>query len=301
MALTRVDRVARALGRLPAYLADGQRRREWITAIVEQIQELEDAALAVYAQRHLDVAEGAQLDQLGALVGEPRAGLEDADYRRRIRARIAHNRSQGLVEDVIRIARLIVYNAGASITVEQQDVATVVVRVGALATDAAVAADLISFLRTGVAAGVRVLVEYSEAAPADTFTFDGPEGLGFPTPYNIDLSLYLGSGYATVVAVRPEHNPDDDIALTLELVGDAGAPSAGALDDVWPAIVFTFKPGDTTIVDFEDALAASVWLYVAAKTSATGKLLSPDDDTGPLSFAALSTPLAGGALAGILE
>jgi hypothetical protein len=50
---------------------------------------------------------GDQLDQLGAIVGEPRLGRADADYLPAVKLRIRANRSQGLAEDIIQITTLL--------------------------------------------------------------------------------------------------------------------------------------------------------------------------------------------------
>lgn len=297
--IARIDHVELGLSRLPAYLRGKRRWAELLAACLRPLQDVEDTLLEIMRQRNLEDAVGAQLDQLGALVREPRAGLEDVAYRRRIRARIARNRSQGLVEDVIRIARLIIFNGAASITVEQQNVATVVVRVGAAALDSEIAADVISFLRDSVSAGVRVIVESSPAAPAATFTFDGPAGLGFPVPYTIDLAEYGAGRFSTVLGVKPDVDAAN-LPFTFELVADAGAPTAGALDDTWPAISFTFQPSMTEIADLEAAIRTSAWLYVVEASTFTDKLEAGDD------FAAVATDdidthADGGSLAGAAE
>lgn len=299
--MDRVDHVALALERLPAYLRDKPRWRELLTVLVTPLQEIEDATQAVILQRNLDDAEGAQVDQLGAIVGEARAGATDAVYRRRIRARIAVNLSRGLSEDLIRIARLIVYDAGASIEIEQQDVATVVVRIGTLATDAAVAADVIAFLRVSASAGVRVLVEYSPVAPANTFTLDGTAAQGFPAPYTLRLVALTGSAFETVLGAYPGHTLADVLGVTLTFVASAGAPQAGTLNDTWPSVTYTWRSAapKTTIADFEAAIAASVWYYVTSFSFASGEFSVGDDEFAGASWA--TDPIDGGAFAGILE
>lgn len=299
---TRIDHVAVALARMPTYLRSRTRYRDLLAALVRPFQEIEDALLEILRQRHLDHAEGAQVDQLGERVGEARNGATDAAYKRRIRARIARNRSQALVEDAIRIARLVIHDTAASVQIIQRPPACVVVRIGSTATDADVAEDVIGFLHRAVAGGVRVLVEYSETTPAATFTFDGPAGLGFPEPYTVDLSLYTGSAIGTVLGVRPGLDPGDVSALTVEIAGDSGVANAGTLDDLWPDIVFSFNPGNTSVGDLEAAFASSSWFYVvAAHAASTDKLQDPDDNTGALSPTTVSSESAGGAFAGALE
>lgn len=77
------------------------------TALASQIQELEESLLDLRAERTLDVAAGAQLDQYGLLVGEPRGGLTDAEYRQFIDARLLANTSGGNVDRILDVVRLV--------------------------------------------------------------------------------------------------------------------------------------------------------------------------------------------------
>jgi hypothetical protein len=65
-----------------------------------QFQALEDAAQALLTLTSIDDSEGTQLDRLGVLLGQPRAGLDDATYRLALKARVKVNRSSGTVEDI---------------------------------------------------------------------------------------------------------------------------------------------------------------------------------------------------------
>jgi hypothetical protein len=150
-----------------------------LVILSEQAQELENALWDVYYYRSIDNAFGAVLDTLGALVGQPRNGLDDADYRRYIRARIVANKSNSTVEDLILIARLILNDPAATVVVDQEGAAAVVVRIEDLAVEESLAETLISFLRTSKAAGDRLILQTSTAAPEDWLvldegTLDGP-------------------------------------------------------------------------------------------------------------------------------
>lgn len=78
-----------------------------LTAMLRQVQKLEDAAKAVMLSRFLGVANGVHLDALGRLAGEARLGREDIAYRKAIRLRIFINGSSGRPEDLIYVARQI--------------------------------------------------------------------------------------------------------------------------------------------------------------------------------------------------
>ena len=71
------------------------------TLWAERVQGLEDAAWQVLTETWLDVAVGAQLDELGVMVGEPRLGRSDQTYRDAIELRVSINRSGGEPERII--------------------------------------------------------------------------------------------------------------------------------------------------------------------------------------------------------
>lgn len=70
------------------------------------VQDIENTTFDLGLALQLDSASGEWLDRFGAIVGELRGGLADADYRRFIQARIQINRSQGEHERLLRIAQL---------------------------------------------------------------------------------------------------------------------------------------------------------------------------------------------------
>ncbi|HEV7717110.1 MAG TPA: hypothetical protein VGO53_16045 [Steroidobacteraceae bacterium] len=69
-----------------------------------QIQELEDATYQLQLQRVLGTATGANLDVLGELVGQARAGRSDTQYRVWIAGRVLVNKSRGKTVQLIAIA-----------------------------------------------------------------------------------------------------------------------------------------------------------------------------------------------------
>jgi hypothetical protein len=70
---------------------------------VEEVQTVENESFDLISQRQLDSSVGAQLDVYGKIVGQPRFGLPDADYRRLIRVRIQTNRTKTTIEEQIAI------------------------------------------------------------------------------------------------------------------------------------------------------------------------------------------------------
>lgn len=80
---------------------------------VGQLQDLEDVAWQCVHGRLLDYppggtvrAEGVQLDVLGKIVGAPRLGVTDSQYRDAIKLQIRVNRSHGTTVDILEVLRL---------------------------------------------------------------------------------------------------------------------------------------------------------------------------------------------------
>jgi hypothetical protein len=78
----------------------------FLSVFLRRVQDLEDVLWDVIDLRDLETAENAQLESLGAIVGERRLGRSDSDYRLAIRLRVRVNRSKGRSVDVIDVATL---------------------------------------------------------------------------------------------------------------------------------------------------------------------------------------------------
>jgi hypothetical protein len=101
------DHLGELLDELLAYFRTRGRFGALASALASQLQELEESLQELRDERTLDVAAGAQLDQYGLLVGEPRGGLTDAEYRRFIDARLLANTSGGDVDRILDIIRIV--------------------------------------------------------------------------------------------------------------------------------------------------------------------------------------------------
>ena len=148
-----------------------------ITAIVSPFQDLETAAQACLTQRDIYTAFGVQQDVIGRIVGQPRNGLDDPTYQRYLLARIATNRSRGTTEDVINVVRLVVNDPSATIAARNEGPATMRVFVSGIPVADALAAIVFSFATSAASAGVRIVLEWSNFTPGDTYTLDIGPGL----------------------------------------------------------------------------------------------------------------------------
>lgn len=101
------DHVERARELLTHDLSDKPNVDAVLVASVSEVQSLEDALYELTIQRRIETAQGAMLDQLGAIVGEPRAGLADDDYRRFVQARVETNIGEGEITRLISVLKTI--------------------------------------------------------------------------------------------------------------------------------------------------------------------------------------------------
>jgi hypothetical protein len=136
-----------------------------IRVLISPDQRLEDAAQQVLAGYQLDSAIGAQLDVIGLLVGQERAGLSDSNYRRYIRARISANRSSGTVEEILQVIGLVLNDLTATLVMQPQPPASFALRVDDVAVNDDIAGIVVSFLRESASAGVRAILESSPSPP----------------------------------------------------------------------------------------------------------------------------------------
>lgn len=78
-----------------------------VRGLAAPVQTVENHVRDLRTGRLLDDAEGAQLDQLGRIVGCQRGDLEDGDYRRFIGAQILANICEGNPDALIRIYEIV--------------------------------------------------------------------------------------------------------------------------------------------------------------------------------------------------
>jgi hypothetical protein len=146
---------------------------------LRQLQDVEDVLFEIILERDLDVAVGVQLSTIAAIVGQPRFTSDDNRFRTAIRARIAINLSDSTPEDVIKVARLLLFD-GETFEIREEPPAQLRVTVFDPLTSSD--ADLIELLLTATdPAGVRLLFQFnvSLALPANKLTLDD-EASGSP-------------------------------------------------------------------------------------------------------------------------
>lgn len=96
------DHVSRAQSLLIEEFKRSTKLNQIVKAIVDPMQEIEYVGNDLYINRRLSQATGAQLDGIGEIVGEPREGRSDEDYKEAIEFRIFINTSNAEPETLIR-------------------------------------------------------------------------------------------------------------------------------------------------------------------------------------------------------
>lgn len=168
-----LDPIELALARLPSQYRGTPEKEsndeQQLRVLLAPVAEFLATARAVRDGLSIDTAVGAQLTALGKLVGRPRAGITDDDvYRRYVRAQIAANKSDGLNRDILTIARLVIDDPAVDLTLRREGIATYVLAVDGIALPDTVAAVLMALVRKATSDGVRPILEYSTATPANT-------------------------------------------------------------------------------------------------------------------------------------
>lgn len=162
-------------GKMLARLAEEFRKPRIMSILrgeAAQYQAIEDACWQLLTEFGVDSATGWALDVLGRIVGEPRQGALDADYRLRVRARIRVNRSDGTIEDVIEVVRLLIGSVllpSAVIKLTEYYPAAFVLRITGLIINPTQAQICGSFINQARGAGIGSGFGWQQTTDADAF------------------------------------------------------------------------------------------------------------------------------------
>lgn len=102
------DHETRAAARLTEQFKDKAAVVALLKSWAVQVQALEDQSQELQLQRALASATGINLDLLGAIVGQPRGGRNDTQFRLWIAGRVLVNKSRGKTQQLIAIASKLV-------------------------------------------------------------------------------------------------------------------------------------------------------------------------------------------------
>lgn len=163
--------------------------REVVAEGSNEVQDVNDAFTSFDSQLNVATATGKPLELLGKLVGEYRQGRSDDVYRLWVSAKVRANRSNGTIEDINDIFRILTNGIGKVQVIEYQP-ARILVKVNGF--NVTLPNEFFAILRLARKAGVAYNLEYSTSAYGFGFRFAGGVaggGKGFP-----DALLTPGSG-----------------------------------------------------------------------------------------------------------
>ncbi len=156
------------LALLLGQFADKPRIRAVTCALLDGVQDVEDAVWQLFSERWIDTAVGAQLDGTGEVLDFPRAGRTDVAYRAFLRARTAQLRSSGSWPALVAILREIGVTL-AEASYQGSPPASYVVRLTDTLPAEVTGADVFGLLDPADPPGVRLTLVAPVGAIEDTF------------------------------------------------------------------------------------------------------------------------------------
>lgn len=154
-----------------------------LSALLRQLDRIEDAIGQLQDGQWFDNAKGAALDSIGRLVGQQRNTMNDDDFRLWMRARIVVNRSRGTPDDIIRVLKTLVGPDTSVELFQHADISFTAFPRDALKYDAHRVLDI---LLEAKVLGVTAHLQYAIRTPV--FTFDNL------TPAQAFFSDLIGGG-----------------------------------------------------------------------------------------------------------
>lgn len=165
-----------------------------------RVQHFEDVLWSIYTGVWLPNAIGVQLDNLGAIVGEPRKGRDDDLYRLWVKARILANRSNGKQQELLAVLRLLI-GAGPTVTYTPDPPAGFEIAIAGMSGSGAVARTVRDILTQMKAAGVRMRLRYTDGE-ATAFKFapnSTPDTLDTVHGFGDSITPTTGGHFAGVI------------------------------------------------------------------------------------------------------
>lgn len=183
------DHGARAFARLLEQFKTVQDWQRLLGVFSPQVQALEDAFWDLRMKRFLD-GDGAQLDQLGAILAEPREGFDDEPYLQRLIAKTLVLHSSGGPRDIVRIFKRLLPDNTIRFTASGD--ASFILDIGLINVDFA---DIYTrFLHKAKSAGIDGVLVFQVTVDTDAFFTD----------FGSQLSVLASSGATSLTVYSPE-------------------------------------------------------------------------------------------------
>lgn len=105
MTIEKLDHIDQGVNRLTSVFSESEKLKIFLTAFLKQMEEVEESLIQLSKQKDLETVTGVWLDYIGYIIGQPRAGQEDEEYRQSLQLKVAINKSDGtppVVYDIVR-------------------------------------------------------------------------------------------------------------------------------------------------------------------------------------------------------
>lgn len=105
MTIEKLNHIDQGLGRLTSVFSEAESLKVFLSAFLKQLEEVEESLLKLANQKDLTTVTGVWLDYIGYIVGQPRAGQDDEEYRQSLQLKISVNKSDGThpaVSDIVK-------------------------------------------------------------------------------------------------------------------------------------------------------------------------------------------------------
>lgn len=288
------DHADQAIERLLTQYRERVRFEGWIRANAGATQTAEDAFWAIYTCDDLTTATASQLDDLGEMVGQLRGSLSDTQLRVMIAARVLINTGSGTGDELNEILEIVMSLLGSNVVTIREDFPATIVAVvaGAWAGLGASSTLVASIIRTARAAGVRSILEWSEAAAAASFrcapvggyddatTLTGPELAGVST---LHAPAGTTAGWPATGSIYIDRDGDDGEVVQYTAINSAV--------DITLATATVFAHADGVALELLGDAGGFGHVAAASSTLAAGSLLGA---TALVLADASSFPVGGG-------
>jgi hypothetical protein len=155
----------------------------WLT----EVQAVEDAFYQLLTERSVTTATGKTLDLLGAIVGQPRDGRDDATYRLWISARVMVTRSSGTTEQIIAIANKLV--GGGAVVMREYYPGSFILDLGGVEVHTGI--EIAQLIVQAKAAGVRFMATWWNVSWPAVFTFAPGDEPVSDSPLGFDAGRFV--------------------------------------------------------------------------------------------------------------
>lgn len=156
-----LDHAARGLYKIALPFWEAVRFKAFLSAILDEVQEIEDAFHQIVACRDVDTTDLVRLRMLGRIVGAVRGNLDTESFRAAVRARLAVNRSLGRPSNLSNVFELLLGETGTWQSIELGPCCVLTTVYGTVPDDAL----LTEYSQDAVPAGVQsAVIRYATGA-----------------------------------------------------------------------------------------------------------------------------------------